>query len=192
MILILGIVLGLLVVSQIHLYSIIKSQKEPKIEKGSIILKPLPDKVDSDLVEGVEEMLSEVLESVKLEGWQVDIKESSFFRGEAYDIIIKSHNDDVVIDSVVRYKSRYSSTDFDTRLLRFRISTNDISGDKSYSFTDSKYKNDIIVFLWDFILEKHLEDNRIEIENYQFIINTIRKKLTGLRRSERLNQLLDE
>ena len=63
-----------------------------KIEKGSIILKPLPDKVDSDLVEGVEEMLSEVLESVKLEGWQVDIKESSFFRGEAYDIIIKSHN----------------------------------------------------------------------------------------------------
>ena len=192
MIWILGIVLVLLVVSQIHLYSIIKSQKEPKIEKGSIILKPLPDKVDSDLVEGVEEMLSEVLESVKLEGWQVDIKESSFFRGEAYDIIIKSHNDDVVIDSVVRYKSRYSSTDFDITLLRFKISTNDISGTKSYSFTDSKYKNDIIVFLWDFILEKHLEDNRIEIENYKSIINTIRKKLTGLRRSERLNQLLDE
>ena len=192
MIWILGIVLGLLVVSQIHLYSIIKSQKEPKIEKGSIILKPLPDKVDSDLVEGAEEMLSEVLESVKLEGWQVDIKESSFFRGEAYDIIIKSHNDDVVIDSVVRYKSRYSSTDFDIRLLRFKISTYDISGDKSYSFADSKYKNDIIVFLWDFILEKHLEDNRIEIENYKSIINTIRKKLTGLRRSERLNQLLDE
>lgn len=191
MILILGIVLVLLVVSQIHLYSIIKSQKEPKIEKGSIILKPLPDKVDSDLVEGVEEMLSEVIESVKLEGWQVDIKESSFFRGEAYDIIIKSHND-VVIDSVVRYKSRYSSTDFDIRLLRFKISTNDISGIKSYSFTDSKYKNDIIVFLWDFILEKHLEDNRIEIKNYKSIINTIRKKLTGLRRSERLNQLLDE
>ena len=192
MIWILVIVLVLLVVSQIHLYSIIKSQKEPKIEKGSIILKPLPDKVDSDLVEGVEEMLSEVLESVKLEGWQVDIKESSFFRGEAYDIIIKSHNDDVVIDSVVRYKSRYSSTDFDPSLLRFKISTNDISGDKSYSFIDSKYKNDIIVFLWDFILEKHLEDNRIEIENYKSIINTIRKKLTGLRRSERLNQLLDE
>lgn len=192
MIWILVIVLVLLVVSQIHLYSIIKSQKEPKIEKGSIILKPLPDKVDSDLVEGVEEMLSEVLESVKLEGWEVDIKESSFFRGEAYDIIIKSHNDDVVIDSVVRYKSRYSSTDFDPSLLRFKISTNDISGDKSYSFIDSKYKNDIIVFLWDFILEKHLEDNRIEIENYKSIINTIRKKLTGLRRSERLNQLLDE
>ena len=192
MIWILGIVLVLLVVSQIHLYSIIKSQKEPKIEKGSIILKPLPDKVDSDLVEGVEEMLSEVIESVKLEGWEVDIKESSFFRGEAYDIIIKSHNDDVVIDSVVRYKSRYSSTDFDIRLLRFKISTNDISGIKSYSFTDSKYKNDIIVFLWDFILEKHLEDNRIEIKNYKSIINTIRKKLTGLRRSERLNQLLDE
>ena len=192
MIWILGIVLVLLVVSQIHLYSIIKSQKEPKIEKGSIILKPLPDKVDSDLVEGVEEMLSEVLESVKLEGWEVDIKESSLFRGDAYDIIIKSHNDDVVIDSVVRYKSRYSSTDFDTRLLRFKISTNDISGTKSYSFADSKYKNDIIVFLWDFILEKHLEDNRIEIENYKSIINTIRKKLTGLRRNERLNQLLDE
>ena len=192
MIWILGIVLVLLVVSQIHLYSIIKSQKEPKIEKGSIILKPLPDKVDSDLVEGVEEMLSEVIESVKLEGWEVDIKESSFFRGEAYDIIIKSHNDDVVIDSVVRYKSRYSSTDFDIRLLRFKISTNDISDIKSYSFADSKYKNDIIVFLWDFILEKHLEDNRIEIENYKSIINTIRKKLTGLRRSERLNQLLDE
>ena len=35
MIWILGIVLGLLVVSQIHLYSIIKkSEKQPKIEKG--------------------------------------------------------------------------------------------------------------------------------------------------------------
>ena len=192
MIWILGIALGLLVVSQIHLYSIIKSQKEPKIEKGSIILKPLPEKVDSDLVEGAEQMLSEVLESVKLEGWKVDIKDNAVYSGEAYDIIIKSHNDDVVIDSVVRYKSRYSSTDFDIRLLRFKISTYDISGAKSYSFTDSKYKNDIIVFLWDFILEKHLEDNRIEIENYKSTINTIRKKLTGLRRSERLNQLLDE
>jgi len=192
MIWILGIVLGLLVVSQIHLYSIIKSQKEHKIEKGSIILKPLPEKVDSDLVEGAEEMLSEVLESVKLEGWGVDIKDNVVYSGEAYDIIIKSHNDDVVIDSVVRYKSRYSSTDFDIRLLRFKISTYDISGAKSYSFTDSKYKNDIIVFLWDFILEKHLEENRIEIENCKSTINTIRKKLTGLRRSERLNQLLDE
>jgi hypothetical protein len=193
MIWILGIVLGLLVVSQIHLYSIIKrGEKEPKIEKGSIILKPLPDKVDSDLVEGAEEMLSEVLESVKLEGWKVDIKESSLFRGEAYDIIIKSPNDVVVIDSVVRYKSRYTSTDFDIRLFRFKISTNDISDVKSYSFSGSKYENDIIVFLWDFILEKHLEDNRIEIENYKSTINGIRKKLTGLRRSERLNQLLDE
>jgi hypothetical protein len=193
MIWILGIVLGLLVVSQIHLYSIIKrGSKEPKIVKGSIILKPLPDKVDSDLVEGAEEMLSEVLESVKLEEWKVDIKESSLFRGEAYDIIIKSPNDVVVIDSVVRYKSRYTSTDFGIRLLRFKISTNDISDVKSYSFSDSKYGNDIIVFLWDFILEKHLEDNRIEIENYKSTINEIRKKLTGLRRSERLNQLLDE
>jgi len=192
MIWILGIVLGLLVVSQIHLYSIIKrGEKEPKIEKGSIILKPLPDKVDSDLVEGAEEMLSEVIESVKLEGWKVDIKESSLFRGEAYDIIIKSPNDVVVIDSVFRYKSRYT-TDFGIRLLRFKISTNDISDVKSYSFSDSKYGNDIIVFLWDFILEKHLEDNRIEIENYKSTINEIRKKLTGLRRSERLNQLLDE
>lgn len=192
MIWILGIVLGLLVVSQIHLYSIIKSQKEPKIEKGSIILKPLPEKVDSDLVEGAEEMLAEVLESVKLEGWEVDIKDNCVYSGEAYDISIKSHNGDIIIDSVIRYRSYLIHDDFEVRLIRFKISTYDISGTKSYSFTDSKYKNDIIVFLWDFILEKHLDDNRIEIENYKSIINTIRKKLTGLRRSERLNQLLDE
>lgn len=191
MIWILGIVLGLLVVSQIHLYFIIKSKKEPKIEKGSIILKPLPEKVDSDLVEGAEEMLSEVLESVKLEGWEVDIKDNGVYSGEAYDISIKSHNDDIIIDSVIRYRS-YLHDDFEARLIRFRILTDDINGIKLYSFTDSKYKNDIIVFLWDFILEKHLDDNRIEIENYKSIINTIRKKLTGLRRSERLNQLLDE
>ena len=191
MIWILGIILGLLVVSQIHLYSIIKkSEKKPKIEKGSIILKPLPEKVDSDLVEGAEEMLSEVLESVKLEGWVVDITDNSIY-GEAYNINIKSHNEDIIIDSVIRYRS-YLHDDFEARLIRFRILTDDINGIKSYSFTDSKYKNDIIVFLWDFILEKHLEENRIEIENCKSTINTIRKKLTGLRRSERLNQLLDE
>mgnify|MGYP000929289108 CR=1 FL=1 len=191
MIWILGIVLGLLVVSQIHLYSIIKkSEKQPKIEKGGIILKPLPEKVDSDLVEGAEEMLSEVLESVKLEGWVVDITDNSIY-GEAYNINIKSHNEDIIIDSVIRYRS-YLHDDFEARLIRFRILTDDINGIKSYSFTDSKYKNDIIVFLWDFILEKHLEENRIEIENCKSTINTIRKKLTGLRRSERLNQLLDE
>lgn len=191
MIWILGIVLGLLVVSQIHLYSIIKkSEKQPKIEKGSIILKPLPEKVDSDLVEGAEEMLSEVLESVKLEGWVVDITDNSIY-GEAYNINIKSHNEDIIIDSIIRYRS-YLHDDFEARLIRFRILTDDINGIKSYSFTDSKYKNDIIVFLWDFILEKHLEENRIEIENCKSTINTIRKKLTGLRRSERLNQLLDE
>lgn len=191
MIWILGIILGLLVVSQIHLYSIIKSQKEHKIEKGSIILKPLPEKVNSDLVEGAEEMLSEVLESVKLEGWEVDIKDNAVYSGEAYDISIKSHNGDIIIDSVIRYRS-YIHDDFEVRLIRFRILTGDINGIKSYSFADSKYKNDIIVFLWDFILEKHLDENRIEVENYKSIINTIRKKLTGLRRSERLNQLLDE
>ena len=191
MIWILGIILGLLVVSQIHLYSIIKSQKEPKIEKGSIILKPLPEKVDSDLVEGAEEMLSEVLESVKLEGWTVDITDNSIYSGEAYNINIKSHNEDIIIESTIRYRS-YLHDDFEARLIRFRILTDDINGIKSYSFADSKYKNDIIVFLWDFILEKHLDENRIEVENYKSIINTIRKKLTGLRRSERLNQLLDE
>jgi len=191
MIWILGIILGLLVVSQIHLYSIIKSQKEPKIEKGSIILKPLPEKVDSDLVEGAEEMLAEVLESVKLEGWIVDITDNSIYSGEAYNINIKSHNEDIIIESTIRYRS-YLHDDFEARLIRFRILTDDINGIKSYSFADSKYKNDIIVFLWDFILEKHLEENRIEIENCKSIINKIRKKLTGLRRSERLNQLLDE
>ena len=191
MIWILGIILGLLVVSQIHLYSIIKSQKEPKIEKGSIILKPLPDKVDIDLVEGAEEMLAEVLESVKLEGWIVDITDNSIDSGEAYNINIKSHNEDIIIESTIRYRS-YLHDDFEARLIRFRILTDDINGIKSYSFADSKYKNDIIVFLWDFILEKHLEENRIEIENCKSIINKIRKKLTGLRRSERLNQLLDE
>ena len=192
MIWILGITLGILIVSQIHLYSIIKkSQKQPKIEKGSIILKPLPEKVDTDLVEGAEEMLSEVLESVKLEGWTVDITDNSIYSGEAYNINIKSHNGDIIIESTIRYRS-YLINDFEARLIRFRILTDDINGIKSYSFAESKYKNDIIVFLWDFILEKHLEENRIEVENYKSTINTIRKKLTGLRRSERLNQLLDE
>lgn len=192
MIWILGITLGILIVSQIHLYSIIKkSQKQPKIEKGSIILKPLPEKVDTDLVEGAEEMLVEVLESVKLEGWTVDITDNSIYSGEAYNINIKSHNEDIIIDSVIRYRS-YLINDFEARLIRFRILTDDINGIKSYSFAESKYKNDIIVFLWDFILEKHLEENRIEVENYKYTINTIRKKLVGLRRNEILNQLLDE
>jgi hypothetical protein len=192
MIWILGITLVILIVSQIHLYSIIKkSQKQPKIEKGSIILKPLPEKVDTDLVEGAEEMLVEVLESVKLEGWKVDITDNSIYSGEAYNINIKSHNGDIIIDSVIRYRS-YLINDFEARLIRFRILTDDINGIKSYSFAESKYKNDIIVFLWDFILEKHLEENRIEVENYKYTINTIRKKLVGLRRNEILNQLLDE
>ena len=192
MIWILGITLVILIVSQIHLYSIIKkSEKQPKIEKGSIILKPLPEKVDTDLVEGAEEMLVEVLESVKLEGWTVDITDNSIYSGEAYNINIKSHNGDIIIDSVIRYRS-YLINDFEARLIRFRILTDDINGIKSYSFAESKYKNDIIVFLWDFILEKHLEENRIEVENYKYTINTIRKKLVGLRRNEILNQLLDE
>ena len=192
MIWILGITLGILIVSQIHLYSIIKkSEKQPKIEKGSIILKPLPEKIDTDLVEGAEEMLVEVLESVKLEGWTVDITDNSIYSGEAYNINIKSHNGDIIIDSVIRYRS-YLINDFEARLIRFRILTDDINGIKSYSFAESKYKNDIIVFLWDFILEKHLEENRIEVENYKYTINTIRKKLVGLRRNEILNQLLDE
>ena len=192
MIWILGITLVILIVSQIHLYSIIKkSEKQPKIEKGSIILKPLPEKIDTDLVEGAEEMLVEVLESVKLEGWVVDITDNSIYSGEAYNINIKSHNGDIIIDSVIRYRS-YLINDFEARLIRFRILTDDINGIKSYSFAESKYKNDIIVFLWDFILEKHLEENRIEVENYKYTINTIRKKLVGLRRNEILNQLLDE
>jgi len=186
------IVLGLLVVSQIQLWKTIKKDKEPKIEKGSIILKPLPEKVDPDSVEGVEEMLKEVIESVKSESWKVNATDFTSKYIRVCDINITSPDGKVVISSVLRYKNHWMS-ESDIRLVRFIISTTDKSGEtKAYSFSNSKYQNDIIVFLWDFIIEKHLEENRLQLEFNLSNINEIRNNLTGIRRNRILNQLLDE
>ena len=55
---------------------------------------------------------------------------------------------------------------------------------------DSKIKNDIVTFLWDYIIEYYENENESKRLYIQSTIDNISSKLKSLRRSEKLNEIL--
>ena len=75
-------------------------------------------------------------------------------------------------------------------LSSFSILNTGIGGTISID-NDSKISNDVIIFLWDYIIEYHQNENEETRNYYQSIIDDISSKLKTLRRSERLNNILE-
>jgi hypothetical protein len=74
-------------------------------------------------------------------------------------------------------------------LSNFNISNTGFGGTISID-NESKISNDVIVFLWDYIIEYHQNENEETKNYYQATIDDISSKLKTLRRSEKLNNIL--
>ena len=75
-------------------------------------------------------------------------------------------------------------------LSSFSILNTGIGGTISID-NDSKISNDVIIFLWDYIIEYHQNENEETRNYYQSIIDDISSKLKTLRRSETLKNILE-
>ena len=178
------LLLFILITSQIFLFHLNKDRikKYWDIPKNSIILKPIPKTIQVEDVEGVEELLSNVIKSAKYECWNCEFQ-YGIWTSNGYHMIINSTDGLVSIDAIIRMG--YSDAD-NPRILRFNIKT----GDENLKIEGNKYYNQIIIFLWDFILQKHINENSDNYKNIKSTIDHINKNLKSLNRNKILNQLL--
>lgn len=182
------VVLGLLI-SQVYLFHIYKDKikKYGEIKPGSIVLKPIPKSVETTDVEGFEELVRDVLISAKEEEWPCEFVENSVWsRDGGYEMNITSLDNSLSISSVIRV-SRYSNIT-DPRLIRFVIKKGLIRYISVPS--DSDICNDLLLFLWDFVLDKHTKENKYTYDIYKESFDDIRTSLKSLNRNRILDELL--
>lgn len=181
------VVLGLLI-SQVYLFHIYKDKikKYGEIKPGSVILKPIPKSVETTDVEGFEELVRDVLISIKEEEWPCEFVNNSLWSRDGYEMKITSLDNSLTISVVIRVSSYSSQTD--ARLIRFTIK----KGDNRYISvpTDSDICNDLLVFLWDFVLDKHTKENKYTYDIYKESFDDIRTSLKSLNRNRILAELL--
>lgn len=182
------VVLGLLI-SQVYLFHIYKDKitKYSDIKPGSIVLKPIPKSVQTSDVDGFEELVRDVLISAKEEEWPCEFVNNSVWgRDGGYEMNITSLDNSLSISSVIRV-SRYSDIT-EPRLLRFVIK----KGLTRYISVpiESDINNDILVFLWDFVLDKHIRENKSTYVIYKESFDDIRTSLKSLNRNRILAELL--
>ena len=181
------VVIGLLI-GQLFLFNLYKDKikKYGDIKPGSIILKPIPKSVETTDVEGFEELVRDVLISAKEEEWPCEFVQSSIRDG--YEMKITSLDNSLTISAIIRVSSYFYLGQTDARLIRFTIKKGDI---RYISVpTDSDMCNDLLVFLWDFVLDKHTKENKNTYDIYKQSFDDIRTSLKSLNRNRILAELL--
>ena len=179
------ILISILTISQIVSFYLIFSRLKPKVIKPEgPVLKPIPKITKYKDVDPEFTLVYEVLETIKLENW------------------------DVIIDyDTQRYTLEFNSKDGSSRV-KARIYQNDyfdINGVQLWSFTISNngksvsigvrenisIENDILIFLWDYVIAWYEEVRNNEIRVYKSSIESIRDSLKTLKRSKKLDSILN-
>jgi hypothetical protein len=179
---ILYISIGLLIIGQIYLYLLfIKTKKGLKVKKlTKYSLKPVPKKVEYSDVEPEMNTIYSVLETIKIEEWDFNVK-----RGfDLYDVEFLSNSGIIMSCSL-----RIDGDDGTLSLIRFNI--RDDKFGSIHVDNDSYISFDILSFTWDYIVSYHESINKETMGRYLSTINNINSKLKTLSRSNRLKEILD-
>ena len=175
----------LLTISQIVSFFLIFNKIRPifKPKPEGIVLKVIPDKPTYESLDPKNKLVYEVMESVKLENWKVEVEADISHHSKNWTVKFESPTG-IIIRSRVRDRSG------EIYLANFVIINSGIGGNISVD-NDSKISNDVIIFLWDYIIEYHQNENEERRLYYQSTIDDISSKLKTLRRSEKLNNILE-
>ena len=182
------IIITLLILSQIYTFYLLSKKSptvQPKEESKDIILKPIPKLNKVDEVEGFEDTIRDVLLSAKNENWDCTIKFDDNLYYQNYDLDITSGGgfDRIEISALVRVDKEEEDNKID--LGRFWIK-------KEGSFIrveDTYLKNDLLVFLWDYILEDEIKKRSESVDLYKQNFENLRKSLKSLNRDRKLDEL---
>jgi hypothetical protein len=174
----------LLTISQIVSFYLIFNKIKPIIKPKTegIILKVIPDKPTYENLDPKHKLVYDIMESVKLENWKVEVEADISHHSKSWTINFESPTG-IHIRSRVRDSSQIY-------LSGFTIINSGIGGRISVD-NESKISNDVIIFLWDYIIEYHQNENEETRKYYQSTIDAISSKLKTLRRSEKLNNILE-
>jgi hypothetical protein len=181
----------LLAISQIVSFYLIFNKIKPifKPKPEGIILKVIPDKPTYELLDPKNKLVYDVMESVKLECWKVEVQADLSYHSKTWMVKFESPTG-IIIRSRVRDNGVSYNSSGQIYLSSFSILNSGIGGSVSIN-NDSKFSDDVIIFLWDYIIEYHQNENDETRNHYQSIIDDISSKLKTLRRSEKLNNILE-
>jgi hypothetical protein len=185
--------LTILLVSQVVSFYLIFNKIKPfiKPKPEGIVLKVIPNKPSYESLDPSHKLVYDVMESTKLESWKVEVEADISIGGKTWEVNFESPTG-IRIRS--RLRDRFTKNSSDIYLSSFTI----INGDRGFAHSgsisidnESKISNDVIIFLWDYIIEYHQNENEETRRYYQSTIDNISSKLKTLRRSEKLNNILE-
>lgn len=177
-----GYIIGLLIVSQIISFYLIFKKINPLIIKEKvkgIVLSPMPKDVSIENVGGTNELVRDLMKTVLIEGWDVTIKKDY----KAYGVEMKSNNN-ITIYSRIRVDD-YFKPDLDS----FRVVSSGGGYHTLNIYGKSSISNEILAFLWDFIIKDKEKENELINKKYNTSVNGIRSKLKTVNRDNKLNDL---
>ena len=184
-------IITLLVISQIVSFYLIFKRLKPKVIKPKgPVLKPIPKDINYEDIEPNHELIYEVLETIKLEDWDLEIENDHLGLG-SWKLTFNSK------DLSTKVRSRI--TEYSNK--EMRLSLFHVSGPKGlvslksdpFGFPNpSKITNDVILFLWDYIIQNYENKNELDKQRLSNSIEGIRDSLKTLKRSKRLNNILNE
>lgn len=183
--------LSILFISQCYSFYLINKGKN-KVEKdtndikvGKLNLRNIPKEIKYEDVEPDFKTTYDVLETIKLEGWKLDLTKSY----DDHNLIFTSNCTNIEV--MCRLRKDILSNDDNIRFSYFRILDKKDSKQISISYDSPDFiKNDLIIFMWDYVLEHYDKKNDERREYSVSSIKSISSKLKTLRRSEKLDKIL--
>lgn len=174
--------LTILLISQVVSFYLIFNKIKPiiKSKQEGIFLKEIPNRPTYEDLDKDHKLVYDVMESAKLENWKLEITPDISYSSSSWEVNFESQTG-------IRIRSRMRKRESWLYLSSFRVYV-----DKGSISIDngSKIENDVLSFLWDYIVKYHENENENERIYYQDTIDDISSKLKTLKRSERLNNIL--
>lgn len=174
------------------IYSLKKEKIVKEIDKSCIRLeipKEIPNFEDHDKDDV---LLKDVIESVKLEEWQVEIEEDrGMLHSNSYKITLNNPQKTLRISSRIRYDYRSQLTYVSSFMILKTIPGSVLhNGSVSYDLKKETTKFLVTNFLWSYVLnyKQGLVDDRISY--YDDIKKSIESELITLKRDKSINKLL--
>ncbi len=185
-----SILLGLVIFSQclmwVRLESFAKNNKKSKeiIERyqGVTTLAKIPKEVKYSDVEKDYSTFYNFMKNIKLEDWKSEINEENYTSdSRSWRVILTSHDGLSTMNTKLR--------DYGDGV--FLVSCGIRAGGVSLICKkDDDISNDIIIFIWDYIIKYYEERNLSSVEYYKQTIEKINSQLKTLNRTQRLNNIL--
>ena len=176
----------LLTISQIVSFYLIFNNIKPiiKPKEEGIILKKIPDKPKYENLDPEHKLVYDVMESAKLEKWKVKVEADLTHHSKTWQVNFES-------PTGIRIRSRIRDGGQSIGVYLSNFTIFNVTGGTISVDNESKFANDVIIFLWDYIVEYHLNENEETRLYYQSTIDGISTGLKTLRRSEKLNNILE-